>query len=213
VDAGRRDPFPEEVLPGGGGGGEVEIREDVPVSLRNPSSGKGLEVAAAESGLHVPGRHMPEERGERREEDRGGVPLDQDQVGGSHSPGSDPSLQAPLTDLGEGLPLPHDSEVQSGSRRNGLEHLVHEFRVLSGEDEASVDGAGTPSQGTEHRGHLDGFGAGPHHDEHATRRGLPVILARDGGPVQLLPQLGDHLGQEPEPEEGDPDGLEQEPRG
>jgi hypothetical protein len=81
MDGRRGDPLPEQVPPAGRGRGEVELGqvagEDPVLLLRE----RGVGLARAEPRLDVAERDPMVIAGQGRAEDRGGVPLRQDEVG------------------------------------------------------------------------------------------------------------------------------------
>jgi hypothetical protein len=99
------------------------------------------------------------ERRQRRAEHRGGVPLDQHEVGAVRAQPSADRGEDPAGQFGQGLPRLHQVEVMIGPEAEVGERLVEHLPVLGGREEHGAEPGGR-AQRLVDRSHLDGFGAG-----------------------------------------------------
>lgn len=155
----------EEVPPRGVRGREVPPTDDVhrlAVELLRPGA---VEVPRAEAGLHVPHGDLEVERRERRREGRGGVAVDEDDVGALPLQHRFDLEQHIRGDVEQRLAGPHDGEVVVGDHAEHGEHLVEHLAVLAGDADDRLELLGPRLELERQRAHLDGLRAGAE-DEH-----------------------------------------------
>ena len=147
------------------GGREVVVGDHVATVPEDLLGKRRAFLAAPEPRLHVAHAHVLEVAHQRTEEHGGGVALHQQDVG--LVVGHDPTepVEAGVRDIVKALAVLHDAQIVVGHHDEGVQHLVDEVGVLSGEREARVHPAVGPER-VEHGRHLDGLRARADHDQH-----------------------------------------------
>ena len=155
----------EQVPPARLRGSEVPLGDHVhrlAVELLRPGA---VEVPRAKARLDVTHGDLEVERRERRREGRGGVAVDEHDVGALFLKNSFNLKQHVGRDVEERLPRPHDGEVVVGGHAEHGEHLVEHLAVLPGDADDRLELIGPRLELERQGAHLDGLRAGAE-DEH-----------------------------------------------
>ena len=152
------------------GGREVLIRDrrdDPPVDLLGP----GLEdIAGAQPGLHMTDRHLVIVGGERARHRRRRIALDHHAIRPLVTDHVVQSRQRARSQPIQGLPMPHQIEVDVGNDACDLQHLIQQAAVLGGGAGADAD-TGRRVQRADDGKELEGFGTRPEDDQNGTAHG------------------------------------------
>jgi hypothetical protein len=154
-----RDPGGGQVGHGAISGGKVELGNlgnQPPVGFL----GVGAEqVIGAESGFNVADGNLVVEGGEGGGEGGGGVALDDHEIGRSLDKIVGQSLQAPASNIGEGLARLHDRQIAIAPQVKKIHHAIHHFPVLSRQHHFGLEAA-IALKRQNHRSQLDRFRTG-----------------------------------------------------
>ena len=127
-------------------------------SRRFASSGKRVvDVVAAKSRLDVPYGNLAVVGSESRAESRGGVALDQDDVGLEAKAGVFHRIDHAAGEHAQGLVRTHDVQVEVRLDLEVLEHLIEHRAMLTRVHHGRFEFSRSAAQIVDHEGELDGL--------------------------------------------------------
>lgn len=136
--------------------------------MNSSGQGGGVDVARAQAHLHVADGDLQVEAGERRRKARGGVAVDEHNVGPLGLEHGLQHQQHVARHVEQRLSRLYDGQVVVGGHIEHAQHLVEHLAVLAGYSHHSVKLVRAPLKLVDQRTHLDGLRPRAENEHHFT---------------------------------------------